>query len=185
MGFTMRTIAPPTDTELDALTAARDQFNAAVKARDEYLAEQLPDATWADRVNDLGYLEHQAAVEAAGDDLIDADPNTYRINDLVAHAIRTELAARGALPTGPRPTGDLAATTEAPGIAAWKLETADGWHVTPTELLETFSLLDTTGARILPNTRTSTLPPGVWPDAWADFVRWIEHAVNRGGFTIT
>lgn len=60
------------------------------------------------------------------------------------------------------------------GIATFKLTCNDGWTVSPRECETALAIL---GDR--------TAPPGVNPGFWADWIRFVRTAVDRGGFRVT
>ena len=186
MGYDMTWIDPP-DNEA-AQKAANDQFNAAVRERDQFPRDSAEAA------------QAQKKVEVAWDAMDNARPEYFRLNIWGMSDCRSHMADFGMICEPEPHTRDdwdevnkrAADATEeesediyreilsdhrgeCPGIPWWKLSDNSGWYVLPAEIRAALHAY-------LTKRQEGKEPPDTY--YWADWIQWLKDAAEHGGFRV-
>lgn len=187
MGYDLYWIDPPDNDA--ALIAARDQFEAAVKFRDQFAR------------NSEAAKQAQVRVSAAYDAISAAQPEYFRLNIWGMGSTREAMDAIGMLCTPVAPTseewdevntlvsdmGEEADTEavyrrilsshrgECPGIPWWKLSDNSGWYVLPAEIRSALHIY------LTKRKEGMEPPPLEW---WGEWIEWLGAAAEHGGFRV-
>lgn len=195
MGFDMHTIQAADDTEKDAVRVANEAFDAAVAKRGEH------------KFGTAGYVAAQAVVEETCDAIDTARTSYFRLNNrgmgychelMEKYGMVYDPPREGAWPAYPNIPEDATDEEEeamdqqyreaakpflsqhpegGEVIPSLKFSSNDGWIVTPEECRATVAAWRAKGSP----TPHYNDEPLRW---WGEWIAFLEHSADRGGFTV-